>query len=244
MLGDGNKKLLLDNHTGLRKDHRHRDGLPAAAHQDRYQPDSILTAPHNHSSGVPHHESNRPEKSRPQAWEAARPTNRHPRGPLPHRRVFRKDGAKRTCAVECHRECAEQEAYCHNDFAVDGIIHDVDSVGGGAHILTVLVSSGGAYKTGRLYLTPDTGAFSRVTILALHSPPCQPHRPHLQLGGRYIIMGQIYLRGTHLPPVVLRAVGGRLRAGDGLVMSGSSFIRRFNRRTDGRGLRAALSRCT
>ncbi|CAJ0956260.1 unnamed protein product [Ranitomeya imitator] len=121
--------------------------------------------------------------------------------------------------------------------AVNGIIHDEEVVGGGARILTVLVSSGGSYKTGRLYLTPDSGAFSRVTVLALHTP-------HLQLGGRYIMMGQIYRRGMQLAPAVLRVVSGRLRAGDGLVTSGSSFTRRFNRRKDGRGLRAALSRCT
>ncbi|XP_077110823.1 UPF0450 protein C17orf58 homolog [Ranitomeya variabilis] len=226
-------KLPLDNHTGFKKaDPRHRDS-PSAD----YQLDSVLTAPHNHTKGVPHHESNRPGKSRPQAWEAAQLTNRHPVGPLPHRRVFRKDGAERRCTAECHREREEREAFCHSDFAVNGIIHDVEVVGGGARILTVLVSSGGLYKTGRLYLTPDSGAFSRVTVLALNTP-------HLQLGGRYIMMGQIYRRGMQLAPAVLRVVSGRLRAGDGLVRSGSSFTRRFNQRKDGRGLRAALSRCT
>ncbi|XP_069611712.1 UPF0450 protein C17orf58 homolog [Ranitomeya imitator] len=225
-------KLPLDNHTGFKKaDPRHRDS-PSAEHN--YQLDSVPTAPHNHTKGVPHHESNRPRKSHPQAWEAAQLTNRHPVGPLPHRRVFRKDGAGRRCTAECHRE---REAFCHSDFAVNGIIHDEEVVGGGARILTVLVSSGGSYKTGRLYLTPDSGAFSRVTVLALHTP-------HLQLGGRYIMMGQIYRRGMQLAPAVLRVVSGRLRAGDGLVTSGSSFTRRFNRRKDGRGLRAALSRCT
>ncbi|XP_073435905.1 UPF0450 protein C17orf58 homolog isoform X2 [Dendrobates tinctorius] len=228
-------KLPLDNHTGLRKaDPRHHDS--PTAHRN-YQLDSVLTAPHNHTKGVPHHESNRPGKSRPQAWEATQLTNRHPMGPLPHRRVFRKDGAERTCAAECHREREEREVFCHSDFAVNGIIHDVEVVGGGARILTVLVSSGGSYKTGQLYLTPDSGVFSRVTVLALHTP-------HLQLGGRYIMMGQIYRRGMQLPPAVLRVVSGRLRAGDGLVTSGSSIIRRFNRRKDGRGLWAALSKCT
>ncbi|XP_073435906.1 UPF0450 protein C17orf58 homolog isoform X3 [Dendrobates tinctorius] len=107
-------KLPLDNHTGLRKaDPRHHDS--PTAHRN-YQLDSVLTAPHNHTKGVPHHESNRPGKSRPQAWEATQLTNRHPMGPLPHRRVFRKDGAERTCAAECHREREEREVFCHSDF--------------------------------------------------------------------------------------------------------------------------------
>ncbi|KAM4034952.1 UPF0450 protein C17orf58 homolog isoform 3-T3 [Anomaloglossus baeobatrachus] len=221
--------MPLDNNPGLRTaDVRHRNDLPAA-HRNR--PGSILTAPNIHTMVVPQHESNRPGRSPPQAAEGARPA---------HPRLLRKGGAERTCAAEGHTEGDERQAFCHSDFAVNGIIHDVDAVGGGATILTVLVTTAGLYKGKRLHLTPDTGAFSRVTVLALHRPPC----PHLRLGGRYIIMGQIYHRRAQLPPPVQRSVSGRLQAGDGLVTSGRSFIRRFTRKKDSRVLGAALSKCT
>ncbi|KAM4034951.1 UPF0450 protein C17orf58 homolog isoform 2-T2 [Anomaloglossus baeobatrachus] len=159
--------MPLDNNPGLRTaDVRHRNDLPAA-HRNR--PGSILTAPNIHTMVVPQHESNRPGRSPPQAAEGARPA---------HPRLLRKGGAERTCAAEGHTEGDERQAFCHSDFAVNGIIHDVDAVGGGATILTVLVTTAGLYKGKRLHLTPDTGAFSRVTVLALHRPPC----PHLRLG--------------------------------------------------------------
>ncbi|XP_040293355.1 UPF0450 protein C17orf58 homolog isoform X3 [Bufo bufo] len=66
---------------------------------------------------------------------------------------------------------------------------------------------------------------------------------HSDFGGRYIIMGQIYHKRMELPSSVQRAVSGRLRAGDGLVTSGRSFIRRFNRKKERKVLAATHAKC-
>ncbi|XP_075703015.1 UPF0450 protein C17orf58 homolog [Rhinoderma darwinii] len=260
--GDEKKttKTALDNNTGLRKTDVHLSNrLPAndvsgrpAAKQDRDQPDPILVSP-IHSKGVPDHQSNRPGKKSPdQTIEPAHNTskaawtaNRHPAGLLHHLYVFRKepDNSKdRTCLRECHKERDEREAYCHSDFAVNGIIHDVDTLSAGIRLLTVLVDSGGLYKMNRLYITPD-GFFFTVTILLVDNPHCAKPCLHLKLGGRYIIMGQIYHKMMEFPSSVQRVISGRLRAGDGLVTSGRSFVRRFNRKKDRKVLAAAQSKC-
>ncbi|XP_071987761.1 UPF0450 protein C17orf58 homolog isoform X2 [Engystomops pustulosus] len=260
-------KTSLDNNTGLRKaDAPHSNSLPANDHsgrpaanqhgssrkvgQDQNQPDPALTSPHRSSKGVPNNESNRPRKMGPKAVGASQNSsrttlisNRDPTSLLQQISVLRKEGdsRERSC-LECHKERDEREAYCSSDFAVNGIIHDVDTVARGVQILTVLVNSGGFYKMNRLYITPD-GVFFRVTILAVGNPTCPKPCLHLKMGGRYIIMGQIYQKRMELPLSLLGAVGGRLRAGDGLVTSGRSFIRRFTRKKDRKVLAAAHSRC-
>ncbi|KAM3923660.1 UPF0450 protein C17orf58 homolog [Leptodactylus fuscus] len=270
-LSDGKKtlktkaKLTLDNNTGLRKTDVHQGnslpangrstanqyGGPGKGIQDRNRPDPILSSSPSHALGVLDYESNRPGKMSPKAAEASQNSsraawisNRHPTSLLQQYGVLRKDpdSKERMCLPECHKERDEREAYCYSDFAVNGIIHDVDNVGRGVQLLTVLVNSGGFYKMNRLYITPD-GVFFRVTILAVDNPHCPKPCLHLKLGGRYIIMGQIYHKRMELPSSIQRAVSGRLRAGDGLVTSGRSFIRRFNRKKDRRVLAAAHSKC-
>ncbi|XP_040293353.1 UPF0450 protein C17orf58 homolog isoform X1 [Bufo bufo] len=265
--GDGKKTLktkpTLDNNTGLRKTDGHhgnslpvnaRSGRPAAnqyggSGKDRNQPGPILASPHTYPKGAPDYESNRPRKTDPRAAEATQnssraATNRHPASLLHHVSVFRRepDGKDWACVTDCHRERDEREAYCHSDFAVNGIVHDVDAVGGGVQLLSVLVNSGGFYKMNRLYITPDD-VFFRVTVLVVNAPHCPQPCLHLQLGGRYIIMGQIYHKRMELPSSVQRAVSGRLRAGDGLVTSGRSFIRRFNRKKERKVLAATHAKC-
>lgn len=264
--GDGKKipppsdkktKPALDNNTGLRKSDVHPSnrlpangvsGRPGKVLQDGNQADSILAA---RVYEIPDHESNRPGKPSPRATKAsqnsskaARTSNRHPASLLHHPSVFRKDpdSKDRTCVTECHKERDEREAYCHSDFAVNGIVHDVDAVAKGIQLLTVLVNSGGFYKMNRLYITPD-GVFFRVRILAVDDPHCHTPCLHLKLGGRYIIMGQIYHKRMELPSPIQRVISGRLRAGDGLVTSGRSFIRRYNRKKDRRVLAAAHTKC-
>lgn len=56
-------------------------------------------------------------------------------------------------------------------------------------------------------------------------------------------MGQIYHKRMELPSPIQRVISGRLRAGDGLVTSGRSFIRRYNRKKDRRVLAAAHTKC-
>ncbi|XP_069807696.1 UPF0450 protein C17orf58 homolog isoform X2 [Dendropsophus ebraccatus] len=244
-------KLALDNNTGLRKTSAGGYGGSSKVLQDRNQPDSILVSPLSHrivSYQIPDHESNRPGgpkliEATQNSSKAAWITNRHPASLLHQISLFRKAvGKERTCFTACPKEREEREAYCHSDFAVNGIIHDVDAITLGIRLLTVLVNSRGLYKMNRLYVSPD-GDFFRVRILVVDNPLCHTRCLHLTLGGRYIIMGQIYHRRMELPPAVQRVISGRLRAGDGLVTSGRSFIRRFNRKKDRRVLAAVLSKC-
>lgn len=65
--------------------------------------------------------------------------------------------------------------------AVNGIVHDVDVVGPGVQLVTLLVDRDGLYKMNRLYLTPD-GFFFRVHILALDSSSCNKTCPELKPG--------------------------------------------------------------
>ncbi|KAG9470854.1 hypothetical protein GDO78_016588 [Eleutherodactylus coqui] len=263
-------KLTLDNNTGLRKAHAHHgNSLPAnglhgrvvenqyggsaKAVQNRNQLDSVLAPPQIHSKGaasqIPDHESNRPRKLSAKATEIAQNsskvswnTNRHPSSLLQHFNGFRKDSKDRTCLMDYHKERDEREAYCHSDFAVNGIVHDVDSVGRDVQLLTVLVNSGGLYKMNRLYITPD-GVFFRVRILVVNNPHCHQSCLHFSLGGRYIIMGQVYNKRMEVPTSIQQVISTHLRAGDGLVTSGRSFFRRFNRKKERKVLAAAHSKC-
>ncbi|XP_075034115.1 UPF0450 protein C17orf58 homolog isoform X2 [Mixophyes fleayi] len=240
-------KVSLDNITGLRKTNGHHGNrLPTNvlmersatneygnSHellQGRVHQEPGLVPSHFHSAktssiqgekdteanmyGLMDHESNRPES----------------------------DSKERICLSECYKERDEREAYCNSDFAVNGIIHDVDTLSKGTQLLTVLVNSGGLYKMNRLYITPD-GFFFRVKILAVDNLNCHKSCLDFKLGSRYIIMGQIYHKRMELPMSMQQIISGRLRAGDGLVMSGSNFVRRFNRKKERKLLAAMHSKC-
>nr|XP_006247702.2 UPF0450 protein C17orf58 homolog isoform X4 [Rattus norvegicus] len=93
------------------------------------------------------------------------------------------DGEPETqsCARACNADADEREAYCASEFAVNGIVHDVDVLGAGMRLVTLLVDPDGLYKMSRLYITPD-GFFFRVHILALDSSSCHKPCPEFKPG--------------------------------------------------------------
>ncbi|XP_072270195.1 UPF0450 protein C17orf58 homolog [Pyxicephalus adspersus] len=197
------------------------------------------------------HDNNRPGNVNVQnlperSYNSSKPawiTNRQPSSLLYHFHGFRKEFEnKESCQMDCHKPGDEREAYCNSDFAVNGIVHDVEILGRGIQLLTVLVNSGGLYKINRLYITPD-GFFFRVKVLAVDHLNCPKSCLDFKLGGRYIIMGRIFHKRMELPTSIQRTLSGRLRAGDGLVTSSSSFVWRYNRRKDRKVLAAAHSKC-
>ncbi|KAF3817341.1 hypothetical protein GH733_011741 [Mirounga leonina] len=99
-------------------------------------------------------------------------------------------------------------------------------------MVTLLVDRDGLYKMNRLYITPD-GFFFRVHMLALDSSSCNKPCPEFKPGSRYIVMGHIYHKRRQLPTALLQVLRGRLRPGDGLLRSPSSYVKRFNRKRDG-----------
>ncbi|KAL2297789.1 hypothetical protein Nmel_016354, partial [Mimus melanotis] len=152
------------------------------------------------------------------------------------------DGDKeKVCLSECRKEQDEVEAFCASEFAVNGIVYNLESLGNGVQWITFLVDSDGLYKMSRLYVTPDA-AFFRVHILVVDTSNCSKPCPDFKLGSRYIVMGHIYHKRRQVPPELLPALRGRLRPGDGWVGSSSSYVRRFNRKRDLR-VRAARSKC-
>ncbi|XP_063265153.1 UPF0450 protein C17orf58 homolog isoform X2 [Prinia subflava] len=156
--------------------------------------------------------------------------------------VLRRDGDKeKACLTQCSKERDEAEAFCASEFAVNGIVYNLESLGNGVQGITLLVDSDGLYKMSRLYVTPDA-AFFRVHILVVDPFNCSKPCPDFKLGSRYIVMGHIYHKRWQLPAELLPALRGRLRPGDGWVGSSSSYVRRFNRKRDLR-VRAALSQC-
>lgn len=70
---------------------------------------------------------------------------------------------------------------CFSKAAVNGIVHDVDVLGAGMRLVTLLVDPDGLYKMSRLYITPD-GFFFRVHILALDSSSCHKPCPEFKPG--------------------------------------------------------------
>uniref|UniRef100_A0A8C9VG56 Chromosome 17 open reading frame 58 n=2 Tax=Scleropages formosus TaxID=113540 RepID=A0A8C9VG56_SCLFO len=93
----------------------------------------------------------------------------------------------------------------------------------------------------RLYVTPDS-YFFKVRILVLDTYKCAKPCPDLNLGSRYVVMGQIYHRRRHLPNDLLGLLGGRLKPGDGLLRS-NSYVKRFNKRRHQKVQEASRSRC-
>lgn len=150
------------------------------------------------------------------------------------------DPDEKTCLSECRKERDELEAYCTSEFAVNGIVHNVESLGNGVHLITLLVNSDGLYKTSRLYITPDA-FFFRIHILVVDTLNCSKPCPDFKLGSRYIVMGRIYHKRRQIPANLLRFLRGRLRPGDGLLRS-SSYVKRFNRKRN-RKVQAARTKC-
>uniref|UniRef100_A0ABI7ZZ45 Uncharacterized protein n=1 Tax=Felis catus TaxID=9685 RepID=A0ABI7ZZ45_FELCA len=73
----------------------------------------------------------------------------------------------------------------------------------------------------------------------LHQPP-----PSFWFkGSRYIVMGHIYHKRRQLPTALLQVLRGRLRPGDGLLRSSSSYVKRFNRKRDGQVQGAIHTQC-
>ncbi|XP_044103552.1 UPF0450 protein C17orf58 homolog isoform X3 [Neovison vison] len=126
--------------------------------------------------------------------------------------------------------------------AVNGIVHDVDVLGTGIRLVTLLVDRDGLYKMNRLYITPD-GFFFRVHILVLDSSSCNKPCPEFKPGSRYIVMGHIYHKRRQLPTTLLQVLRGRLRPGDGLLRSGNSYVKRFNRKRNGQVQSAIHTQC-
>lgn len=73
------------------------------------------------------------------------------------------------------------QTLCFLKAAVNGIVHDVDVLGTGIRLVTLLVDRDGLYKMNRLYITPD-GFFFRVHILALDSSNCNKPCPEFKPG--------------------------------------------------------------
>uniref|UniRef100_A0A8C3B491 Chromosome 17 open reading frame 58 n=1 Tax=Cyclopterus lumpus TaxID=8103 RepID=A0A8C3B491_CYCLU len=145
------------------------------------------------------------------------------------------------CMSECRKEKEEREYYCYSEFAVNGIVHDIDVLRKGIRLVTLMVSSDGFYKMSRLYVTPDS-FFFKVRLLVLDTYKCSKPCPDIKLGTRYIVMGQIYHRRRHLPSDLLNLLGGKLKPGDGLLRS-NNYVKRFNKRRHQKALEATRSRC-
>uniref|UniRef100_A0A087Y8C2 Chromosome 17 open reading frame 58 n=1 Tax=Poecilia formosa TaxID=48698 RepID=A0A087Y8C2_POEFO len=145
------------------------------------------------------------------------------------------------CMSECRKEKDEREYYCYSEFAVNGIVHDIDVLKKGVRLITLMVSADGFYKMSRLYVTPDS-FFFKVRLLVLDTFKCSKPCPDIKLGARYIVMGQIYHRRRHLPNDLLTLLAGKLKPGDGLLRS-SNYVKRFNKRRHQKALEAVRSRC-
>nr|XP_025036293.1 UPF0450 protein C17orf58 homolog isoform X1 [Pelodiscus sinensis] len=176
------------------------------------------------------------------AWD----TNRQSSSLLYYFNVLKKvldaDSKEKVCLTECRRERDEAEAFCGSEFAVNGIVHDVETLGKGIRLVTLLVNSDGLYKMSRLYIAPD-GFFFRVHILIVDALNCSKPCPDFKLGSRYIVMGQIYHKRRQLPAPLLQFLRGRLRPGDGLLRSSSNYVKRFNRKRDRKVQGAAHTKC-
>lgn len=170
-------------------------------------------------------------------------TNRQPPS-LPYHFSMLKKGAdmEKACLTECRKERDEVEAYCTSEFAVNGIVYNMERLGSGVHLITLLVNSDGLYKMSRLYITPD-GFFFRVHILVVDSFNCSKPCPDFKLGSRYIVMGQIYHKRRQIPANLVQFLRGHLRPGDGLLASSSSYVKRFNRKRN-RKVQGARTKCT
>ncbi|KAG9277461.1 hypothetical protein AMEX_G7468 [Astyanax mexicanus] len=195
-------------------------------------------------------EENRPGKSRltgGSSLNISRPfvlQNRRSSSLLYHFDILKKESdfaQDAVCLSECRKEKDETEHFCYSEFAINGIVHDIDMIRRGIKLVTLLVNSDGFYKMSRLYVTPDT-YFFKVNILVLDTFKCTKPCPDFKLGSRYIVMGQIYHRRRHLPSNLLALVGGKLKPGDGLLRS-NNYVKRYNKRRHQKAQEATRSRC-
>ncbi|XP_029016801.1 UPF0450 protein C17orf58 homolog [Betta splendens] len=145
------------------------------------------------------------------------------------------------CLNECRKEKEEREYYCYSEFAVNGVVHDIDLLPKGVRVITLMVGSNGFYKMSRLYASADS-FFFKVRLMVLDTYKCNKPCPDIKLGTRYIVMGQIYHRRRHLSNELLTLLGGKLKPGDGLLRS-NSYVKRFNKRRHQKVLEATRSRC-
>ncbi|KAJ0033152.1 hypothetical protein NQD34_000259 [Periophthalmus magnuspinnatus] len=212
-------------------------------------------------ASVPRRDSNRrmmdPEENRPGkssiyqsgivSRNSSRPSvlfNRRSSSLLYHFDVLRRESDfthDAFCLSECRKERDEREHYCYSEFAINGIVHDIDVLRKGVRLITLMVTSDGFYKMSRLYVTPDS-FFFKVRLLVVDTFKCSKPCPDIKLGTRYIIMGQIYHRRRHLPSDLLLLVGGKLKPGDGLLRS-NNYIKRFNKRRHQKAVDATRSKC-
>ncbi|XP_058140553.1 UPF0450 protein C17orf58 homolog isoform X2 [Dasypus novemcinctus] len=207
----------------------------ARARALRFQAARPPARPEETPAGPAH--PNRPRAAAPPPGRAPAP----PPPPLSPPSGAAEPGAE-FCARACRVDLDERESYCGSEFAVNGIVHDVDVLGKGIQLVTLLVDRDGLYKMNRLYITPD-GFFFRVHILALDSSSCNKPCPEFKPGSRYIVMGHIYHKRRQLPAALLQVLRGRLRPGDGLLRSSSSYVKRFNRKRDGQVQGAIHTQC-
>lgn len=85
---------------------------------------------------------------------------------------------------------------------------------------------------------------SRFQRVANESMLSSRHRSLIYFAGsRYIVMGQIYHKRRQIPANLLQFLRGRLRPGDGLLGSSSSYVKRFNRKRN-RQVQAAHTKCS
>ncbi|KAM8992448.1 LOW QUALITY PROTEIN: UPF0450 protein C17orf58 homolog [Ara ararauna] len=168
-------------------------------------------------------------------------TNHQSSSLLYHLSALKKDGDEKACLTECRKERDEVEAYCTSEFAVNGIVYNMEKLGNGIHLITLLLNNNGLYKMSRLYTTPDS-FFFRVHILVVDTLNCSKPCLDLKIGSRYIVMGQIYHKRRQISADLLRFLRGRLSPGDGLLWSGSSYVKRFNRKRN-RKVLAAHTKC-
>ncbi|XP_041076261.1 uncharacterized protein LOC121295552 isoform X1 [Polyodon spathula] len=171
-------------------------------------------------------------------------SNRHSSSLLHHINILKAESEytrETLCLSECRKELDEREYFCSSEFAVNGIVHDIEVLKKGVGLVTLLVSSDGFYKMSRLHVAPD-GFFFKVHVFVLDTYKCAKPCPDFKLGSRYIVMAQIYHRRRHLSSELLALLAPRLRPGDGLVRS-NSYVKRFNRKRDQRVQEAAYSKC-
>ncbi|KAM9483394.1 UPF0450 protein C17orf58 homolog [Clarias gariepinus] len=189
-------------------------------------------------------EENRPGKSSLNNSRPYSQYNRRSSSLLYHFDIHKKESDfshDAVCLSECRKDKDETEHFCYSEFAINGIVHDIDLIRRGIRLVTLLVSNDGFYKMSRLYITPDT-FFFKVNILVLDTYKCTKPCPDLKLGSRYIIMGHIYHRRRHLPPSLLTLLGGKLKPGDGVLRS-NSYVKRYNKRRHQKAQEAMRSRC-
>nr|XP_054393122.1 LOW QUALITY PROTEIN: UPF0450 protein C17orf58 [Pongo abelii] len=147
------------------------------------------------------------------------------------------------CACACRAGMDGREAFCKSEIAaMNGIVHDVDVLGAGIRLVTLLVDRDGLYKMNRLYLlTPD--GFFRVHMLVLDSSSCNKPCPEFKPGSRYIVMGHIYHKRGQLPTALLQVLRGHLCPEDGLLRSSNSYVKRFNPKREGQVQGAIHTQC-